>query len=175
MAEVKYINAKELQAIYKKPDVVIFDIREPDEFAREHIIGAKNAPLSQLDVNQFNTLNDEQVVVFHCQSGNRTRMNENKFKQLKCKTVLVLQNGFAEWKTTGCAITQNAKAPLPIMRQVQMIAGFFVVLGVILGFFISPYFSLFSGFVGLGLMFAGITGYCGMANMLMFLPYNKPK
>lgn len=175
MAEIKYITAKELENFYNTSNVMIFDIREKGEFAREHIPGAKNTPLSQWNVSEFNMLNDETPVVFHCQSGNRTGLNENKLKALECKTVYVLNEGFSEWKNLGFAINENLKAPLPIMRQVQIIAGSLILIGVILSFFISPYFSLLSGFVGLGLLFAGITGYCGMANLLMHLPYNKPK
>ncbi|MGK8251302.1 YgaP-like transmembrane domain [Moraxella lacunata] len=30
-----------------------------------------------------------------------------------------------------------------------------------------------SGFVGAGLLFAGVTGFCGMARVLALLPYNR--
>lgn len=173
MAEVIYISAKELQDLYQKPKLVICDIREADEFAREHIVGAQNTPLSKFDFNTLNSMNDEKIVVFHCQSGNRTKMNESKLKALNCKTVFILKDGLSEWKSQGCAVAINNKAPLPLMRQVQIVAGFLILLGVILSFTLSAYYSLLSGFVGAGLMFAGITGYCGMANLLMLLPYNK--
>lgn len=42
MADVIYISAKELHDLYTDPNLVIYDIREADEFAREHILGAKN-------------------------------------------------------------------------------------------------------------------------------------
>ena len=173
MAEVIYINAQELQELYQKPNLVICDIREADEFAREHIVGAQNTPISKFDCNTLNNLAHEKIVVFNCQSGNRTKMNEGKLKELKCEKVFVLKNGLTEWKNLGCAVAINNKAPLPLMRQVQIVAGFLTLLGVILSFTVSPYFSLLSGFVGAGLMFAGISGYCGMANLLMLLPYNK--
>ena len=173
MAEVIYINAKELQELHQKPNLAIFDIREADEFAREHIVGAQNTPISKFDCSSLNNLSMEKTVVFNCQSGNRTKMNEDKFKTLQCDKVYVLKNGLTEWKNLGCAIAINNKAPLPLMRQVQIVAGFLVLLGLVLSFTVSSYFSLLSGFVGAGLMFAGISGYCGMANLLMLLPYNK--
>lgn len=58
------------------------------------------------------------------------------------------------------------------MRQVQIVAGALVVIGILLGQ-IHPAFRLISAFVGCGLIFAGITGYCGMAKLLALLPYNK--
>ncbi|MCX8514843.1 MAG: rhodanese family protein [Burkholderiales bacterium] len=172
MSEVLYISTQELQDLYQTSNVVIYDIREADEYAREHITGSQNVPISKFDANSFNDLKDK-VVVFHCQSGNRTKMNENKLKQINCEKIYVLKNGLTEWKNQGCAVTINNKAPLPIMRQVQIVSGLLVLVGVIAGFLITPSFFLFSGLIGAGLIFAGVSGYCGMANLLMLLPYNK--
>ena len=41
------------------------------------------------------------------------------------------------------------------MRQVQIIVGAMVIVGVVLGLFVWPYFSLIGGFFGLGLLSAG--------------------
>ncbi|MDH3663098.1 MAG: DUF2892 domain-containing protein [Alphaproteobacteria bacterium] len=60
------------------------------------------------------------------------------------------------------------------MRQVQIGAGALVVLGVLLTVMVSPWFMLLSGFVGAGLMLAGITGYCGMTDLLARMPWNRP-
>jgi len=59
------------------------------------------------------------------------------------------------------------------MRQVQIAAGLLAVLGVILGFLVSPLFFLLSGFIGAGLIFAGVTGFCGMARVLATAPWNQ--
>ena len=67
----------------------------------------------------------------------------------------------------------NRKAPISIMRQVQIVAGTLVLLGVLLGWLVSPWFFALSAFVGAGLTFAGISGTCAMANLLGFLPYNR--
>lgn len=59
------------------------------------------------------------------------------------------------------------------MRQVQLIAGGLVLLGVVLGFLVHPGFFALSGFVGAGLMMAGATGWCGMAVLLRTMPWNR--
>jgi hypothetical protein len=59
------------------------------------------------------------------------------------------------------------------MRQVQIAAGSMVVLGVLLGAFVTPGFYLLSGFVGAGLVFAGVTGTCGLARVLRMMPWNR--
>ncbi|MGO7251628.1 YgaP-like transmembrane domain, partial [Rhizobium brockwellii] len=48
------------------------------------------------------------------------------------------------------------------MRQVQITAGALVLAGVLLGLFVTPGFFALSAFVGAGLTFAGVTGWCGM-------------
>jgi len=67
----------------------------------------------------------------------------------------------------------NKNAPISIMRQVQIVAGSLVLIGTLLGVFVSPKFLFLSGFVGAGLLFAGITNTCAMAQLLAKLPYNQ--
>jgi hypothetical protein len=48
----------------------------------------------------------------------------------------------------------------------RLIAGFFVLLSVALGHFVSPYFYLFTAFVGLNLLQSALTGWCPMMTIL---------
>ena len=59
------------------------------------------------------------------------------------------------------------------MRQVQIVAGSLVVLGVVLGLLVAPSFFALSAYVGAGLVFAGSTGWCGMAKLLAVMPWNR--
>ena len=59
------------------------------------------------------------------------------------------------------------------MRQVQIVAGSLVVLGVLLGSLVSPWLYALSGFVGAGLVFAGVSGTCGLASLLRLMPWNS--
>ena len=68
--------------------------------------------------------------------------------------------------------------PLPpssptIERQVRIAAGSLVLLGVIGGWVLHPAFTGISAFVGAGLVFAGITDWCGMGLLLMKMPWNR--
>src|SRR5690606_5318800 len=63
--------------------------------------------------------------------------------------------------------------PLELQRQVMIAAGSLVLLGVLLGYALSPWLFLLSGFVGAGLIFAGISGFCGMALLLQRMPWNR--
>ena len=64
-------------------------------------------------------------------------------------------------------------APLPLMRQVQIAAGSLVLLGLGLGSWVAPAWILLSWFVGAGQVFAGISGFCGMARLLALMPWNR--
>jgi hypothetical protein len=48
-----------------------------------------------------------------------------------------------------------------------------VLIGVVLGFVVSPWFFALSGFVGAGLTFAGLSGTCAMASLLAVMPWNR--
>jgi hypothetical protein len=63
---------------------------------------------------------------------------------------------------------------IDLNRQVRIVAGSFVVLGVVLGFLVHRAFFGLSGFVGAGLVFAGITDICGLCHVLKLLPWNRP-
>jgi rhodanese-related sulfurtransferase len=173
MHNVIEITPEEYQALVKTQEVILCDIREPDEHNRERIADAINTPLSSLHQQDIKSLAKGKVVVFHCLSGNRTKQNAHKFADTGAVATYIMSGGMNAWKKSNYATITDEKAPLPIMRQVQIVAGFLILLGVVLSYLISPVFILLSGFVGAGLMFAGISGFCGMANILMFLPYNK--
>ncbi|MEH0100947.1 thiosulfate sulfurtransferase YgaP, partial [Escherichia coli] len=77
------------------------------------------------------------------------------------------------WKKAGLPVAVNKSQPLPLMRQVQIAAGGLILIGVVLGYTVNSGFFLLSGFVGAGLLFAGISGFCGMARLLDKMPWNQ--
>ncbi len=85
----------------------------------------------------------------------------------------VLDGGLDAWSKTGLPVEENRKAPLEINRQVQIAAGLLILTGVVLGFLVAPGWFGISAFVGAGLTFAGLTGTCAMARLLMLAPWNR--
>jgi len=150
---------------------VLVDIREADEHRRAKIPGALSVPLSELD--RTHLPKDAQAIVFHCKSGMRTQTNAAKLKDKAGCDAYVLEGGFDNWAKQGLPAQIDKKQPLEIMRQVQIGAGSLVLLGVALGALVSPVFYALSGFAGAGLLFAGATGFCGMARLLAYAPWNK--
>ena len=53
-----------------------------------------------------------------------------------------------------------------VERFLRMIAGFFVLLSVALGYWVNPYWLLFTAFVGLNLFQSAFTNWCPMMTIL---------
>ena len=152
---------------------VMIDIREADEHARERIPGARHHALSRIDQNAP-IRNGDDVLIFHCRSGARTKGNAPKLAAVTpaCETY-ILEGGLEAWRNAGLPVAHDRSQPIEIMRQVQIAAGSLVLLGVVLGAFVAPGFYALSGFVGAGLLIAGASGFCGMARLLAAMPWNR--
>lgn len=149
---------------------VLVDVREPDERAREHIPGTRHAPLSSLRQVEAP---GAKAVIFHCRSGARTGAHAARLGEAAGCEAYLLEGGLDAWKRAGLPVSTDRKQPIEIMRQVQIVAGSLVVLGVALGLLVAPPFLALSAFVGAGLVFAGSTGWCGMAKLLAVMPWNR--
>jgi rhodanese-related sulfurtransferase len=150
----------------------LIDIREADEFARRHIHGARSLPLTQWDVGHL-ALDPALDVIFTCRSGMRTAGACDQLAARVVGDAYVLDGGIEAWRKAGLPLETDARAPLEIMRQVQIAAGLLILTGVVLGFTVTPLWFALAGFVGAGLTFAGISGFCGMARLLMLMPWNR--
>lgn len=172
MTSLNPITAADLKRKLDNGDAVLIDIRETDEHAREHILGARLAPLSAIDAHDFDRDHDK-IAVFHCKSGMRTQANAAKLLGRGFREAYYLDGGIEAWKRAGFDVHANRRAPIEIMRQVQIAAGSLVLTGILLGWFVNPVFYALSAFMGAGLTFAGATGWCGLARLLKTMPWNR--
>lgn len=172
MTTLNPISAAKLKQKLDSGEAVLIDIRESDEHAREHVLGARLAPLSAIDAHDFDR-DHGKAAVFHCKSGMRTQANAAKLLARGFREAYYLEGGIEAWRQAGLPVHTNRKAPLEIMRQVQIAAGLLIVNGVALGWLVDPVFYALSAFVGAGLTFAGATGWCGMALLLKAMPWNR--
>ena len=154
---------------------VLIDIREADEYAHVHIAGAHSHPLSGWDSPHLTVAADapDTDIIFTCRSGMRTAGACDRLAARVHGRAHVLDGGVDAWARAGLPVVRDARAPLEIMRQVQIAAGLLILTGVLLGTFMAPAWFGLSAFVGAGLLFAGVTGFCGMARLLMLAPWNR--
>ncbi|MCL2896863.1 rhodanese family protein [Brenneria tiliae] len=160
-------NARELI----ENGALLVDIRAADEYAREHIAQARHIPLN--DIAAQPPLTAAAGVIFHCQSGNRTQANADRLAAGVPGDAYILDGGLAAWKQAGLPTVVDKSQPLELNRQVQITAGAIVLLGAVLGATVSPWFHALSGFIGAGLIFAGVSGFCGLARLLLKMPWNR--
>lgn len=151
---------------------IIVDIRESDEYARTHIEGAYLMPLSVIQCLPVKAMLQDKKVYFMCYSGGRTLEALAKLEGLHSNAA-VLDGGIAAWQKAGLPIKHAART-VSIWRQIQLIVGVLLVLawfGTIAGWNVG-WVSLF---LGLGLTYAGVSGFCGLGILLNAMPWNKDK
>jgi len=176
MQTLNTLDLKTTQQQLAASQLILLDVREKSEFAREHIAGARLMPLSnfcaQLDAAQ---LPRDKGIVLCCASGQRSQSALRKMAAAGYTNIAHIDGGLAAWKAGGLPVVEDRSAPISLMRQVQIVAGSLVFAGTLFGVLVSPWFLLIPAVVGAGLIFAGTSGSCMMAQLLARLPYNKPR
>lgn len=172
MAE--FIDPATLKRRLDDGTAMLIDIREADEFARERIPGARHVPLSAWERHDI-AAEAGLLVVLTCRSGDRTTSHAQRLR-MRCPTgMAVLDGGIEAWKRAGLPVTRDARAPLELMRQVQIAVGAMILAGLGLAWLVSPWFLALPAFAGAGLLVAGVTGFCGMARLLAAMPWNRQR
>jgi glyoxylase-like metal-dependent hydrolase (beta-lactamase superfamily II)/rhodanese-related sulfurtransferase len=149
---------------------LLLDVRTPLEFESERIEGALNVPLDRLET-RLGAVPDRADVVVVCRTGVRATIAAETLARAG-RRARVLEGGIHGWRRAGLPLREGRKR-LPVDRQVQLIAGTMVLAGVALGALVSPWFLVLAAFFGAGLTFAGATGTCGLALLLMKMPWNR--
>lgn len=153
-------------------DTVWLDVRSPMEYREVHLAGSRLVPL---DAMQGRTLASElagKKVVIICRSGNRAKQAAATLAAAGHGDLAILDGGVLAWQAAGLPVNRG-QAGLSLERQVRIAAGVLVLSGVVLGTWVHPAFYGLSGFVGVGLIFAGVTDWCGMGLLLARAPWNQ--
>jgi rhodanese-related sulfurtransferase len=83
-------------------DIVLIDIRTPEEFNEGHIENAINIDFYANDFsNQIDSLDKEKTYYIYCRSGRRSGLALKEFEKLGFKEVYDLRNGINSWKENG--------------------------------------------------------------------------
>ena len=96
-----------------------------------------------------------------------------KFRAAGFTNAISVEGGTTAWEKVGLPVVRGATRVISLERQVRIAAGSLVLLGVLLGWLVHPTFFALSAFVGAGLVFAGITDWCGMGMLLAKMPWNQ--
>ena len=162
------LSPSDLQA--RLDAVTVVDVRQPMEVAGGRIPGSQCIPLGRLKLAEL----PGGELVFVCASGNRSAQAIAVVRQrFPGRTVMDLAGGLERWQREGFPVERQTGAPMPLMRQVQIAAGSLMLLGLIGSQWWAAAWIGVSWFVGAGLVFAGVSGFCGMARLLVWMPWNR--
>lgn len=174
---MKTITPAELQALLASDaDIPLIDVRTPAEFREVHVTQAVNEPLDALQpraLAEASRLSPEKPVYLLCRSGARAGKAAEKFAAAGFTQPVVVEGGTLAWIEKGLPVERSGVKAISLERQVRIAAGALVLTGVILSLTVHPGFLGLSAFVGAGLVFAGITDWCGMGLLLARLPWNR--
>lgn len=170
---VKNIDAKTLKRWLENDEAVVVDVREAAEHEAEKICGSNLLPLANVCKSSL-PYHENKKLVLHCRGGKRSLSACQKLiSEDPTIEIYNLEGGISAWSSEGYEIKTSGKFFLSLDRQVQLTIGLGVLSANILGYFISPIFLLLSGFFGAGLIFAALSGYCGLAIFMAKMPWNK--
>ncbi len=183
---IEFVDLEEGKRLIEQGALII-DVREATEYDANHIEGAINYPISSFNPEQIiKQHKDCDKIIIHCLKGSRAENACFKVEYLdKTLNLFLMKCGIEGWKDANYRLVNKlenedgdnelivVKEGLDLNRQVQIIAGLSVLITVILGFVINGNFFYVTGFVGIGLIFAGISGFCAVAKILAKMPWNK--
>ena len=170
---IKNIDAKTLKNWLDNDQAILIDVRQPAEHRSQKINKSTLIPLDEICKEKLPEIGNKKLVI-HCQGGKRSLsacqklLNENLGIE-----IYNLEGGINSWCSSGCNLEAKSNNFLPLDRQVQLTIGILTIFSVLLGFFVNINFLILTLIIGLGLVFAGLTGICPLANLIAKMPWNR--
>lgn len=177
---VATISPTALADLHRKGErVTLIDVRTPAEFGEVHVDFAHNIPLDRLEPQAVKAVAGDGPVYFVCKSGTRSQKACEKLRAAGLEDVVSVDGGTAACEAAGVPVIRGRKV-MSLERQVRIAAGALIAIGAGLAAF-GPETPVnwqaigagLAGFVGSGLVFAGITDTCGMAMLIARMPWNQ--
>jgi len=101
------ISVQELQTILKATnadgEVLVIDVRSPDEYQDIHIENVRNIPLDELE-NRMDELRGHKNVYIHCGTGGRSAEACSFLQGLDVPNVFNVDGGIEAWEEAGLPV-----------------------------------------------------------------------
>lgn len=172
-ASLKMVSPKDSKVLVENDlQLKLLDVRSALEFSQVHIKDSINVPIDMLSVKINDLSQSKQNYIVLCRTGNRSPMAADMLMQSGIHGVKVMQGGMMRWQKEGLPVIKG-EGGVSLERQVRLIAGSLVLLGIIMAWLAHWSFIFISVFISSGLVYSGLSDNCLMGMLLMKLPYNK--
>jgi rhodanese-related sulfurtransferase len=169
----KQVSAKTLKQWLECGEAVLVDVREPAEHDAERIEDAHLLSLANVRARSLPARTGKKLVV-HCLKGGRGLQACGKLLQEDPSLEIYnLEGGLSAWVAAGFPTKKVGSFFLPLDRQVQLTIGVCVLAATALVYFVNSAFLLLTVLIGVGLINAGLTGFCGLARVVALMPWNQ--
>jgi sulfur dioxygenase len=173
-AGVQSASASQLAEAMASGGVLIIDVRTPAEFETVKIAGSINMPLDRVKPDEVMSRYGAAAVIYCiCQTGTRSQLAASRLRNAGMQHVIHVDGGTNAWVAAGYAVESGPRNVMSLDRQMRITAGAFIVTGIGIGAFAHPAGYWFSGLIGAGLIYAGISNTCGMTAVLAKMPWNR--
>jgi rhodanese-related sulfurtransferase len=99
------VTPADLQArLQAGEQIVVIDVREPDEFARGKIPGAYTIPRGLLEMQVDGRLPRDTTVVLYCAGGGRSALACRSLVEMGYENMANLEGGFQKWTASGLPV-----------------------------------------------------------------------
>lgn len=99
---IKKVDPVEFSEMISQPDVIILDVRTPEEFNAGHIANAININLEGSDFSsEVSKLDKNATVAVYCRSGNRSGVATEQMAELGFTDMYDMQGGIVDWEAAG--------------------------------------------------------------------------
>jgi glyoxylase-like metal-dependent hydrolase (beta-lactamase superfamily II)/rhodanese-related sulfurtransferase len=170
---LEMISPRDASSLSKQyPQVKLLDVRSALEYSQVHIEDSINIPIDAISSRIGELSQSKQSYIVFCLAGNRSPMAADMLMQSGINAVKVMEGGIARWQKEKLPVVKG-QGGMSLERQVRIIAGSLVLLGIIMAALLHWAFIFVSVFVSCGLIYAGLTDNCLMGMLLMKLPFNK--
>ncbi|WP_340587391.1 rhodanese-like domain-containing protein [Erythrobacter alti] len=99
-AAVETLDSGELSDMIARGEVVLIDVRTPEEFAAGRLPVALNAPVDTFDAASI-PIEGGRETILYCRSGNRSGRAAQMLAEHTGTTVRHLEGGITAWQDTG--------------------------------------------------------------------------
>ncbi|HZU21911.1 MAG TPA: rhodanese-like domain-containing protein [Terriglobales bacterium] len=96
------------QKLDRKEPIVVVDVREESEYARDHIPGSIHLGKGIIERDIEARVPDPNTPLYlYCGGGFRSALSADNLQKMGYKNVISVDGGYRDWKTKGYALTPD--------------------------------------------------------------------